>query len=128
MRTRDEVAQLRAENAALRAEVERLRAMQPMVDVLDQEDATTTTVVARIHATGVEHTKRLAWHAGSAVRAEWEREYRCLPPKANTAKVSGRGSHCHARYPRSWSDRIDAIVRSLAGDSTVQTSLPFAPE
>ena len=49
MRTRDELARLRAENAALRAENERLRAMQPMLDVLDQEDATTTTVVARIH-------------------------------------------------------------------------------
>lgn len=126
MRTRDELAMLRAENVALRAEVARLRAMQPMLDVLDQEDADTTTVVARIHAVGVEHTKRLAWHAGSAVRAEWEREHHSLPPKANTAKVSGRGSHCHARYPRSWAERIDAIVRGLAGGSTVQTSLPFA--
>ena len=128
MRTRDELAQLRAENAALRAENERLRAMQPMLDVLDQEDATTTTVVARSHATGVEHTKKLAWNAGSAVRAEWEREYRCLPPKANTAKVSGRGSHCHARYPKAWAERIDAIIRGLAGGSTVQTSLPFGGE
>ena len=109
----------------LRAELARLRSSAP-IDVLavyDQEDAESTTVVARIAALGLTRSNALSWAAGAAVREEWLKTHKSLPPKANTAKSSGHGSHCHARYPLSWCARIDGIIRACAGNDPRQLSL-----
>ena len=112
---------------AVRAELASLRAQtSPRLDVLavyEQEDATTTTVVARVRALGLQRTNALAWAAGAAVRQAWLSAHGSLPPKANTAKSTGTGSHCHARYPLSWRGRIDEIIRACAGDDPRQLSL-----
>lgn len=98
------------------------------VDVLavhEHEDAGSTTVIARIAALGIAYSPRLAWRAGSAVRAVWERRHGELPPKANTRKRNGRGNHCHARYPLAMTAEIDAIIRETAGCAPTQPSLPL---
>lgn len=122
------IARLLLENDRLRVENAYLRAMAPL-DVHAQEDEGTTTVVARIKALGVRGGRKFAWRVGSVVRAAWEKQHGSLPVKANTAKVSGHGSHCHARYPLSWVPRIDAIVAFHAGTEGPQgcLTLPLAP-
>ena len=114
------------EATALRAEVARLRdevARSTQVDALDREDATTTTVVARIHALGFAYSKHLAWTCGTAAQRAWRRRCGRQPPKANTTKGSGHGAHCHARYPLSWRAELDAIVAACAGDAPTQGRL-----
>lgn len=112
---------------AMRVELESLRAQSPSrLDVLavyEQEDATTTTVVARVRALGLQRTNALTWAAGAAVRQAWLSALGSLPPKANTAKSTGTGSHCHARYPLAWRGRIDDIIRACAGNDPRQLSL-----
>jgi hypothetical protein len=94
------------------------------LSVHEQEDATSTTVVARIRALAVPNSKRLAWNVGAAVRRSWTKTYGTLPVKANTTKVSGTGSHCHARYPLSWAPRIDQLIALHVGSaSTTQLTL-----
>lgn len=114
------------EATALRAEVARLRdevARSTQVDALDREDATTTTVVARIHALGFAYSKHLAWTCGTAAQRAWRRRCGRQPMKANTTKGSGHGAHCHARYPISWRAELDAIVAACAGDAPTQGRL-----
>ncbi len=97
------------------AEIERLQALAPL-DVHEQEDSVTTTVVARIRALGIGSDRRLAWRVGAMVRDSWQKCYGQLPTKANTTKVSGTGSHCHARYPHAWAPRIDDMILHTCGD------------
>ena len=98
-------------------------------ETLPQEDEETTTVVARILALGVADgkdrmwRKRLAWSVGRAIEKAWFSEMRKPPTKANTVKSNGTGSHCHARYPVSWSKKIDDVIRLHAGCDTPQLSL-----
>lgn len=115
---------LRCECARLRGENERLRTFDPL-GVHAQEDAVTTTVVARIRALGVPPSRGLAWRVGSDVRRAWEKEHGTLPLKANTAKVTGKGSHCHARYPLSWAPRIDAAIARHSGLPTPEQGTLF---
>ena len=128
---RADVPALVAEVRRLRAEVERLRSISARstgttLDVLavyEQEDDATTTVAARVSALGVRRSNALTWAAGATVRRAWLRAFGSLPPKANTSKTSGHGSHCHARYPTSWRGRIDEIVLACAGSDPRQLSL-----
>jgi hypothetical protein len=122
-RLQSENHRLRVDNQRLREENQRLRATSPL-SVHEQEDATSTTVVARIRALGVPNSKRLAWNVGAAVRRSWTKTYGTLPVKANTMKVSGTGSHCHARYPLAWALRIDQLIAlHLGSASTTQLAL-----
>lgn len=95
-------------------------AQATQVDALHREDATTTTVVARIAALGFAHSNHLAWVAGAAAQRAWRRRCGRQPVKANTTKGRGHGAHCHARYPLSWRDELDAIVRACANDAPTQ--------
>jgi hypothetical protein len=113
-----------AECDELRAKLTALQSAP--IDVLavyEQEDATTTTVAARVNALGLTRSNALTWAAGAAVRRAWLNAHGSLPPKANTAKSSGHGSHCHARYPTSWRERIDSIILACAGSDPRQLSL-----
>jgi hypothetical protein len=98
-------------------------------ETLPQQDDSTTTVVARITASGVAigkdnvWRKRLAWSVGRAIEKAWVAETRSPPTKANTVKSNGNGSHCHARYPISWSKKIDDVIKLHAGCDTPQLSL-----
>lgn len=116
-RLQSENHRLRVENQRLREENARLRAASPP-SVHEKEDATSTTVVARIRALGVVNNKRLAWNIGAAVRRSWTKTHGTLPVKANTTKVSGTGSHCHARYPLSWAPRIDQLIALHVGSAS----------
>tara|TARA_R110000868_G_scaffold175298_1_gene412275 strand:- start:109 stop:504 length:396 start_codon:yes stop_codon:yes gene_type:complete len=122
---RAEMARLRSRVVTLERELAEARRLAT-VAVLEQEDASSTTVVARIAALGIEHTPRLAWQAGAAAQAEWRRLHHEQPPKANTAKVSGTGAHCHARYPVEWADTLDRIIRGCAHGDARQCVLPLA--
>ena len=88
-RLQSENHRLRVDNHRLREENQRLRAASPL-SVHEQEDATSTTVVARIRALGVPGDKRLAWNVGAAVRRSWTKSYGTLPVKANRAHASAR--------------------------------------
>lgn len=100
---------------------------------LPHQDTRTTTVIGRIAALGLfagdpEKRKRLAWEAGGIAQRAWRQRYGNQPPKHNTLKASGRGAHCHARYPMDWCKKLDEIIMLCAGVSPTQPSFAFVME
>ena len=65
---------------------------------------------------GTKKGKTMAWSAGAAVRAMWVREVGAPPSLEPRRKTCGSGTHCFAVYPSLWTDRIDAIISSIAED------------
>lgn len=117
---RREIETLQMRVALLSEENAKLRERLPLLDiygVIGAGHEKVITVPHRIQALGYEPDAALSTSVGNAARQLWQDCHGgSLPAKALSTKVSGRGSQCHAIYPRSWTERIDAMIHAHAAE------------
>jgi hypothetical protein len=68
------------------------------------------TIISVIRRLGYEPEKSLTWPVGKRVEKIWVMERGEAPWKPLGSKTNSGGTHCIARYPPDWFDRICAVI------------------